>query len=250
MSGTGTYSSFYEDYNAIIDRYVALGMPRERALIAAVGGDDTFGDIELTLLATLGLRDGHYLIDVGCGSGRLTRRAARMAGLRYLGTDVVQEMLDHASRTCGRPDFRFQHVTGLSIPEADGVADFVSFFSVGTHLRHEEFFLYLSDARRVLKPGGRIVFSFLDIETTVGREVFEIGLRQVRHNVSGWHLNQFIGRSEIPVWARFLGMRKVCMIDGDAPVLTAPPEIAAMLSKPVAGAAFGQSVCVLEKKPL
>ena len=41
-------------------------------------------------------------------------------------------------------------------------------FSVFTHLLHEESFIYLEDFKRVLKPGGSVVFSFLEV-LVVGR---------------------------------------------------------------------------------
>ena len=46
---------------------------------------------------------------------------------------------------------------GAPIPAPDGEADMVCFFSVLTHLLHEESYVYLQDARRVLKPTGKLV---------------------------------------------------------------------------------------------
>jgi ubiquinone/menaquinone biosynthesis C-methylase UbiE len=59
------------------------------------------------------------------------------------------------------------------IPEKDGEADFVCFFSVLTHLLHEQGFVYLQEAKRVLKPGGKIVFSFLEFAVPDHWAVFE-----------------------------------------------------------------------------
>src|SRR5262249_42951386 len=148
--------------------------PREKAMLSAVGGGhDGFGQLTLAALQSFGFWDGAYLIDVGCGSGRLTRCiAAECPCARYLGTDVSSKLLSYAMETCPRADFRFKLVDSTRIPEADNLADFVSFFSVGTHMLNEEFFLYLVEARRVLKPAGKLVFSFLDMQTPQGRQVF------------------------------------------------------------------------------
>jgi SAM-dependent methyltransferase len=66
------------------------------------------------------------------------------------------------------------------IPEADGVAEMVCFFSVFTHLVQEESFLYLQEAERVLKPGGRIIASYLDIADPSHWSIFEANVRSTR----------------------------------------------------------------------
>src|SRR4051812_29672260 len=161
----------FKGYAAFFD-HVLKRRPGDDGMIEAVGGGHDIGDIEATLLGRFGLAADGYVIDVGCGSGRLARPLARLSGVRYLGTDISQTLLDHAAKTSGRPDFRFERVEGTRIPEREGVADIVAFFSVGTHLLQEEFFLYLEDARRVLKSGGRIIFSFLDVTLPGVRVVF------------------------------------------------------------------------------
>jgi ubiquinone/menaquinone biosynthesis C-methylase UbiE len=106
------------------------------------------------LLRSLGLRSGHLVIDVGCGSGRLARQLASDASIRYVGTDVVPRLLEAAKTAAGRNDWEFRLVEGIRIPCPDNVADFVTFFSVLTHITHEESFQYLQEAARCLKPGG------------------------------------------------------------------------------------------------
>jgi len=71
-------------------------------------------------------------------------------------------------------------VTEPRIPEGDGKADMVCFFSVFTHLLQEESYLYLEEARRVLRPGGRIVASYLDIADPSHWNIFEANLRSAR----------------------------------------------------------------------
>ena len=90
------------------------------------------------LFEALGLQDTHYVIDVGAGSGRLANALKDLPKLRYLGTDIVSELLKFAQRKCGRDDWSFQLVHKIEIPETDAVADFVVFFSVFTHLREKE----------------------------------------------------------------------------------------------------------------
>jgi SAM-dependent methyltransferase len=243
----GAHGRFLNDYRSLVDRLLA-SIPRDEAMIAAVGGNDKFGDLEFALLDRFGLAENGYLIDVGCGSGRLTRRAAKVPQLKYLGTDINQKLLQYANETAGRPDFRFQEVDSTLIPEGDGVADMVVFFSVGTHMLNEEFFIYLQEACRVLKPKGRIIFSFLDFQAPSPRGVFEGMVRTLRDGKALPHLNVYIGRSDIPVWADMLGMDLIALLPGDAPFPEASGRVNALLGRSVTGEMLGQSAAVLEKR--
>ena len=72
-----------------------------------------------------------------------------------------------------------------------------------THLLHEETYCYLVEARRVVKPGGRIVFSFLEFENNW--PIFE-DTYKINAGGSNVHLNMFIGRDAITGWVAHLGM--------------------------------------------
>jgi ubiquinone/menaquinone biosynthesis C-methylase UbiE len=101
----------------------------EAAMARAVGGSyEETGMRARRLLEALGLQDTHYVIDVGAGSGRLASALKDLPKLRYLGIDVVSELLEFAQRKCGRDDWSFELVDEIEIPEADAVADFVVFF--------------------------------------------------------------------------------------------------------------------------
>ena len=112
----------------------------------------------------MGLQGTHYVIDIGAGSGRLANALRDLPKLRYLGTDVVPELLEFARKKCGREDWSFRQVVRIEIPEVDGVADFVVFFSVFTHLTEKESYCYLQEAKRVLNKNGTIIASYFDPE--------------------------------------------------------------------------------------
>ncbi|WP_411286336.1 class I SAM-dependent methyltransferase [Phenylobacterium sp.] len=130
-------------------------MSHDEAMSVAVGGGfETVGPIEAALLRHYGLQPDGYVIDVGCGSGRLAKPLSAYLNGPYLGIDLVPALLDHARSIVERPDWRFERVEHIGIPEEDGRADMVVFFSVLTHLLHEQGYWYLEEARRVLKPGA------------------------------------------------------------------------------------------------
>src|SRR5258708_21406592 len=145
---------FLRDYRRLV-RKLLTEHPLAEAMSVAVGGNyDAFGEIEKQLLVELGLQPQHTLVDVGCGSGRLAKALVpHLTSGRFLGTDVVQELLDYAREGCPA-SWRFELVEDVRIPFADDCADFASFFSVLTHLLPEEGYCSLVAARRVRRPGG------------------------------------------------------------------------------------------------
>ena len=207
--------------------------PLEQAMHLAIGGEfEMMGAIECDILKHFGLASTDYLIDVGCGSGRLAKPLSSYLRGHYLGIDIVPELVDYAQRITARPDWRFTAIDHIGIPEQDGQADMVCFFSVLTHLLHEQGYWYLEEARRVLKPGGKIVFSFLEFTQPAHWAVFAATLHNERHGVES-PLNVFIERSAIAVWAEHLGMQVEKFLGGSEAISEA--------------GALGQSVCVLSR---
>ena len=217
----------------------------EQAMRMAVGGEfEAVGVLERELLIHLGLRSEDYLIDVGCGSGRLAKPLSQYLRGKYLGIDIVPELVEYAANLVRRPDWRFEVAEGLSIPESDGQADMVCFFSVFTHLLHEQSYLYLQEAKRVLKPSGKIVFSFLEFAIVRHWDIFELNLSG--KNKDTHPPNIFMSRDAIEAWAAHLKMKIHLILDGDARCIPLSHPISFENGSLVTGPAlFGQSVCVL-----
>lgn len=219
----------------------------ETAVQYAIGGNfDAYGTIEAEMLKLFGLTPASFLIDVGCGSGRLAAKLGSYLTGRYLGTDVVQALLDHAkSLVPSDARWHFERVDTFTIPAMDKEADMVCFFSVFTHLLHEQAFLYLEEAKRVLKPGGKIVFSFLEFRMESHWAVFDATVRDAR-TASGHPLNVFFDRDAIAAWARMLGLKIEQFRDGVHDFVPIPSPLTLDSGEIVQGASrLGQSICVL-----
>jgi SAM-dependent methyltransferase len=224
------------DLKAINLAYVADAkrrMPHEAAMEVAVGGSfDAIGRVERALLERFGLPDNGYLIDIGCGSGRLAKALRPDWRGLYLGVDLVPDLIAHARQVGWKPSWRFEVIDHIEIPEREGRADMVCFFSVMTHLLHEQSYWYLEESRRVLKPGGRVVFSFLEYADPLHWPVFMDTLAASKGRTSV-PLNVFLDRASIDLWAERLGF-VVEALHGGSEAL-------------VAEGALGQAVCVLRR---
>lgn len=239
---------FLNDYREHVRQLKATAPSLKEAMSQAIGGNfDAGGQIEADLLRLYGLRSGMHLVDLGCGSGRAAVSISRDLEIEYHGIDVVQDLLDFA-RANTPPNYRYSLVEQLQIPDRDASADMVCAFSLFTHLLHEETYIYLEECARVLKPGGRLVFSFLEFHVPPHWAVFASTVQQVK-NANRSHLNVFIERNAIALWAQYTGFSVESWMDS-----TQGPCIP--LSRPVVmdsgeelqgGANLGQSVCVLRK---
>jgi SAM-dependent methyltransferase len=211
-----------------------------------IGGQfEAFGIVEREMLRYFGLNASSYLIDVGCGSGRLAIPMTQFLTGRYLGTDIVPDLVERARTACRRPDWRFEVVDALEIPEADGVADMVCAFSVFTHLLHEQTFVYFNEARRVLKPGGKIVFSFLEFAVPAHWAVFEGTVENLRAGRRA-PLNMFMDRPGILAMADHLGLSVETFRDGSERFVPLPHPVTLESGETMENLAnLGQSICVL-----
>ncbi len=106
------------------------------------------------LTATLELA-GRDLADVGCGRGDLTHYAARK-GAKAIGLDCALPALEQAKAQAGDSNARFVAGVGEALPLADGSMDIVMFFNSLHHVPESGMATALTEARRVLRPGGRL----------------------------------------------------------------------------------------------
>ena len=222
----------------------------ERAMEAAIGRHfDPVGEILRAFLIQNGLLPQHCLVDVGCGAGRLAKHLANYVTGGYLGTDVVPDLVDHARLLAGRPEWRFETVGDIVIPEQDASADFVVFFSVFTHLAHVDSYRYLAEAARVARPGGRIVFTFLEFAVDRHWAFFETALDAVRAEAEPAIV--FLSRDAIEAWVAHLPVAIEAMHAGDEAHVALPNPIefpdGLRFERMATLGPIGQSACILRR---
>ena len=202
---------FVKDYERLA-LYLRLKHSREEAMSLAVGGQyEQFGLKEAEILQYAGLRDDQSLLDFGCGSGRLAwALGQKNISIDYCGIDIVKTFLRYAKKK-SPPDYRFILNRSLSIPLPDASFDMASAFSVFTHLLHHESYNYLEELHRVVRPGGTVVFSFLEFSEPTHWEMFQYTIRAYR-KARLPHLNQYIERSQIKLWSEKIGYQDASFI--------------------------------------
>ncbi len=174
---------------------------------AAVGGYLQFiGGLERDAVDAAGLPADGFLIDIGCGAGRLAAALRDRPALRYLGLDVSPELLAEAKRRTERPDWRFEIVREAVIPAMDSCANMAALFSVITHLPPDETRRYLRECKRTLRPGGAALVSFLDPAIPAHRAHIRPRWIEAILTRIGWASNVATSTDEIRAWTAEAGL--------------------------------------------
>lgn len=207
------------DYQALVKDHLRRQPGNRRlALANAIGAEtiesfDAQGDGQVAVLRWHGLSDGMSIYDLGCGCGR-TAQALQRSGWQghYTGADVVPELLEELSQQC--PGYRTVLSYARTIAADDASLDMVFNWSVFTHLFPAESYLYMVDAYRALKPGGKLIFSFLEMEEPAHDIIWQNKLTRLRKGHRDEQLDTFLHRDWIRRFARDAGFSEPEFTDG------------------------------------
>ncbi len=152
-------------------RGLPIGVRHHRAYVGAPEGYDISGALQFNLLTFLGLRQEHYLLDIGCGSlrgGRLF--IVYLEPERYYGIEPQQWLVEEAiAKEVGqdlidlkRPVFSNDSHFGLTTFGRQ--FDFVVAHSIFSHASSTHIERCLSEAKRVMAPNALFVATFMQNE--------------------------------------------------------------------------------------
>ncbi len=119
----------------------------------------------------LDLQGHEQILDIGCGTGVLTRLLARQLNANsnalVVGIDAAPKMIDVARRHATRiPNIRFDVGVAEALPYADASFDCAVSTLFYHHIDADLKRRSLAELRRVLKPGGRLIIIDVDVPYT------------------------------------------------------------------------------------
>ncbi|MGI4802080.1 MAG: class I SAM-dependent methyltransferase [Janthinobacterium lividum] len=124
-------------------------------LTSEAGGQVEIEHLHRYLLARDHCR-GLDVLDVAAGEGYGTALLAQVAK-SATGVEISGEAAAHAAREYIRPNLRYLQGDARKIPMGDASVDVVVSFETVEHLFEQD--VFLSEIKRVLRPGGRLVMS-------------------------------------------------------------------------------------------
>lgn len=128
----------------------------------------------LRLIGSLGFTKESYLLEIGCGPGRLPIGILKVLGeTNYQGVDVDKRAIDWCKKhiSASHPAFKFDHINArnerynpqgiemndsFSLPYGRNSFDIAYLHSVFTNMIEKDVRIYIKEFRRLLKQGGRL----------------------------------------------------------------------------------------------
>lgn len=156
----------------LASRALKPGGDHYRAYVGPPAEYDFMGATQFRLLTSLGLREDHHLLDLGCGSLRAGRLLipyllpGRYCGLepnRWLIEDAIENELGRDLIAIKKPVF--SHSNDFDLGEFDRKFDLVVAQSIFSHTGSDLFDLALDRVSDVLKPQAQFLFTMVSMDS-------------------------------------------------------------------------------------
>jgi SAM-dependent methyltransferase len=131
-----------------------LDAAMQERILETRGADPQQQEMRHTFLADVPFPNNAHVLEVGCGTGVLTRTLARWPNVnKVIGVDTAPSLLSKARELAAAlPNLTFREADARSLPFEDEAFDVVVFHTTLTHVPDPE--LALAEAFRVLRPLG------------------------------------------------------------------------------------------------
>lgn len=175
----------------------------------------------LQVRAALDLKPTDRILELGCGVGRIGRELAPHVA-HWEGCDISSNMIDVArERLSAFPNIGFTELHRSSLEPLPGDSfDKAYCVAVFIHMDKEDFFLYLQELARVLKPGGLLYFDVWNMASPVGWRRYSLEIAQhaladhsQRKDVAR---NQFSSPEEVSIFLHHAGFDLLLLL-ADSP---------------------------------
>jgi SAM-dependent methyltransferase len=148
-----------------------------RAFVGPTDVYDQVAAMQFNLLTNLGLREHHFLLDIGCGSLRAGRLfIPYLLPSRYFGIEPEAWLVEEGIRNELGEDIRrikrpvFIHDAGFTLSAFDRTFDFLVAQSIFSHASQPQIARCLAEARRVMTPSSTFAATFVPGDEDYGGE--------------------------------------------------------------------------------
>jgi ubiquinone/menaquinone biosynthesis C-methylase UbiE len=119
------------------------------------------------VLATIGVREGYRVLDVGCGTGILSPWLSQAVGPsgKVVAVDLSPRMIALAREKRRLPNVEYRVVDFLDLAPADGRFDLVMVYSAFPHFFDRTAFF--AKAVSLLEPGGLLAIAHIESRATI-----------------------------------------------------------------------------------
>jgi len=143
----------------------------------------------LKIMLVKGVKSGYRVLDLGCGNGLMARDVIARGG-QYFGLDISAKLIAIAKKRnkelVKKSGIKFAVGNALKMPYKNNFFDFVFSFAVMHHVPSEEQRIkFLSEIKRVLKPGRTAVIKNWNLLSPWANKKYKIGM-QLKENKPGF----------------------------------------------------------------